>query len=128
MDQRKHQHRHVEQDRYGVQQPTQDVDPHRLYLELARPPTRVINGAAAEIEGDEALPRNPIGASLSSPALLLHVDPSEVLEPTLRADKALHMLAHGPRVQIVNDEQPRRIVDNDLVCLADVGGDLIWIG
>ncbi len=77
-------------------------------------------------EGDEELPHDPIGGA--SPALLLHVDPSEVLEPTLRAEKALHLLAHGSRVQIVNDEQPRRIVDDDLVCLADVGGDLFGVG
>src|SRR5215471_13304443 len=41
---------------------------------------------------------------------LFHVDPREVLEPALRADKTLDVLGHRPRIAVVDDEQPHRLV------------------
>ena len=44
-----------------------------------------------------------------------HADQGEVEEPRLRRDEALHPLAHGPRVEVVDDEEPGRIVDQPLM-------------
>ena len=45
----------------------------------------------------------------------LHVDDREVLEPALRADEALDLLGHRPRVAVVHDEGPGRLIDDYFV-------------
>jgi hypothetical protein len=54
-------------------------------------------------------------AANDSATPLTHADQSQVGEPGLRGDESLHVLAHRPWIEIVDNEQPRRIVDQALV-------------
>src|SRR6266849_1946072 len=60
--------------------------------------------------------------------LLLHAHQRQVDEPRLRRDKALHLRAHRARVEIVDNVEPGRIVDQTLVRLAIGRRDFLRIG
>src|SRR5215831_10532291 len=64
----------------------------------------------------------------STTCALLHVNRGEVLEPALRADKALDVLRHGSGVAVMDDEHPGRVVDENLVRLLDIGDVLLRVG
>ena len=52
---------------------------------------------------------------------LLHADQGQIDEPRLRRDESLDLRAHRARIEVVNDEEPGRIVDQPLMGLA-IGG------
>src|SRR5919198_6586688 len=52
-----------------------------------------------------------------TPPLLADADRREVHEPRLRRHEALDLRRHRARVQVVDNEDPRRVVDDDLVQL-----------
>src|SRR5262245_12398181 len=53
----------------------------------------------------------------ASPLLLPDADGGEVHEPGLRRHEAFDLRRERPRVQVVDNEDPRRVVDDDLVQL-----------
>src|SRR5262249_17575455 len=52
----------------------------------------------------------PHTAAFPATRRLFHVNPGEVLEPALRADETLDVLGHRPRITVVDDEQPHRLL------------------
>src|SRR5215831_9386564 len=64
----------------------------------------------------------------STTCTLLHVNRGEVLEPALRADKALDVLGHRPGITVMDDEHPGRVVNKDLVRFLDIGDVLLRVG
>src|SRR5487761_1325207 len=55
--------------------------------------------------------KRAIGGSRRA-AVLLDRDVGEILVPALRRHKPLHLWRQGARIEVVHDEQPRRVVDN----------------
>ena len=57
------------------------------------------------------------GPRIARPFSLLHTHQRQVEEPRLRRDEAFHFLCHRARIEIMHDEQPRRVVDEALMRL-----------
>src|SRR5687767_10939321 len=53
--------------------------------------------------------------ALAWAARLLDLDRGQVLEPALRGDEAAHPPAHGARVEVMDDPEPGRIIDQPLM-------------
>src|SRR5260221_5760848 len=58
---------------------------------------------------------------------LLQRHAGQVGEPALRRGVALHFLGEGARVQVMHDEQPRRILDQDLVRLGQLRREVLGL-
>src|ERR1700722_5633242 len=58
----------------------------------------------------------------------LHTDQGQIDEPRLRRYKTLDLRTHRPRVEIVDDVEPGRVVDEAFVRLAEGSRDHFRIG
>src|SRR4029077_3166423 len=61
------------------------------------------------------------------PGQLLQADQSKIDEPGLRRDEPFDLRAHRAGIEIVDDKEPRRVVDEALMRLAIGGRDHLRI-
>src|SRR5262249_62286158 len=89
----------------------------------SRPPSnpRAPNVSAPHSSGIYATtwlsPFTLASTSHTATALFFHPHRGQVLEPGLGLDKALHLGAQRPRVQVMHDKHPGGILHDDLVRL-----------
>src|SRR6516165_10887435 len=64
---------------------------------------------------------------LRKPSGLLDPHARQILEPALRADEAMDLFGHGPRVAVVDDPYPRCVVYQDLVHRGEGLAELVLV-